>query len=58
MEIRSVQDAADQSVSAIGEIGGWTSRLSASANEMTAKVSAVLRQSPFGLIRGEPAAVR
>jgi len=39
VEIRSVQDAAEQSVGAIGEIGGWTNRLSASANELTAKVS-------------------
>ena len=39
VEIRSVKDAADQSIGAVGEIGGWTSRLSASANDLAAKVS-------------------
>jgi methyl-accepting chemotaxis protein len=39
MEIKSVEQAASQSAAAIGEIGGWTARLSARAQDLEAKVA-------------------
>ena len=38
-EIKSVEQAANQSAAAIGEIGGWTERLSARAQDLEAKVA-------------------
>lgn len=39
VEIRSVEQAANQAADAIGEIGGWTERLSARAKDLEAKVA-------------------
>ena len=38
-EIKSVEQAASQAAAAIGEIGGWTARLSARAQDLEAKVA-------------------
>jgi len=38
-EIKSVEQAASQAAAAIGEIGGWTERLSARAQDLEAKVA-------------------
>ena len=38
-EIKSVEQAANQAAAAIGEIGGWTDRLSARAQDLEAKVA-------------------
>jgi methyl-accepting chemotaxis protein len=38
-EIKSVEQATNQSAEAIGEIGGWTARLSARAEDLEAKVA-------------------
>lgn len=38
-EIKSVEQATNQSAAAIGEIGGWTERLSARAQDLEAKVA-------------------
>ena len=38
-EIKSVEQAANQSAAAIGEIGGWTDRLSARAQDLETKVA-------------------
>jgi methyl-accepting chemotaxis protein len=38
-EIKSVEQAANHAASAIGEIGGWTERLSARAQDLEAKVA-------------------
>jgi methyl-accepting chemotaxis protein len=38
-EIKSVEQAASHAASAIGEIGGWTERLSARAQDLEAKVA-------------------
>jgi len=39
VEIKSVEQAANQAAAAIGEIGGWTARLSARAQDLEAKVT-------------------
>ena len=39
IEIKSVEQAASQAAAAIGEIGGWTARLSARAQDLEAKVA-------------------
>jgi methyl-accepting chemotaxis protein len=39
VEIRSVEQAANHSARAIGEIGGWTARLSSRAQDLEAKVT-------------------
>ena len=39
LEIKSVEQAASQSAAAVGEIGGWTARLSAQAQDLEAKVA-------------------
>jgi methyl-accepting chemotaxis protein len=39
LEIKSVEQAASQAAGAIGEIGGWTARLSARAQDLEAKVA-------------------
>jgi methyl-accepting chemotaxis protein len=38
-EIKSIERAAGQATTAIGEIGGWTERLSARAQDLEAKVA-------------------
>jgi methyl-accepting chemotaxis protein len=38
-EIKSVEQATSQSAAAIGEIGGWTERLSARAQDLETKVA-------------------
>jgi methyl-accepting chemotaxis protein len=38
-EIKSVEQAASQAAAAVGEIGGWTARLSARAQDLEAKVA-------------------
>jgi methyl-accepting chemotaxis protein len=39
VEIKSVEQAANQAAAAVGEIGGWTARLSARAQDLEAKVA-------------------
>jgi methyl-accepting chemotaxis protein len=39
IEIKSVEQAASQAAAAVGEIGGWTARLSARAQDLEAKVT-------------------
>ena len=39
VEIKSVEQAANQAAAAVGEIGGWTARLSARAQDLEAKVT-------------------
>jgi methyl-accepting chemotaxis protein len=39
VEIKSIEEATTQSSAAIGEIGGWTARLSARAQDLEAKVA-------------------
>jgi methyl-accepting chemotaxis protein len=39
VEIKSVEQAANHSAGAVGEIGGWTARLSARAQDLEAKVA-------------------
>jgi len=39
VEIKSVEQAANQSAAAVGEISGWTARLSAQAQDLEAKVA-------------------
>jgi len=47
VEIRSVELAASRSAAAVGEIAGWTERLSSRANDLEMKVAAF-----FGKVRG------
>ena len=49
-EIKSVEQAASHAAAAIGEIGGWTARLSARAQDLEAKVAQLLQPRPGGVI--------
>ena len=43
-EIHSIEQAASRSVTAVGEIAGWTERLSAGASELETKVTGFFAQ--------------
>ena len=51
VDIKSVEQAASEGAAAIGEIGGWTARLSARAQDLETKVATLLQPRPGGLTR-------